>query len=164
VGSSDYKVYALDVNTGAKLWSFATHNGVDSSPAVANGVVYVGSDDYNVYALKADTGVLLWSYATGGPVVSSPAVANGMMYVGSDDGNIYAFGLPRGDEVKQEAASKRPDPKTLRPYLHLKALKCASRSQRNRAQNSEVRGIDVAEQAINSRLGSAMTSKPRNEK
>lgn len=32
------------------LWSFATGNVVDSSPAVTNGVVYVGSFDDNVYA------------------------------------------------------------------------------------------------------------------
>ena len=36
----------------------------DSSPAVANGVVYVGSDDGNVYALNAATGAELWSYTT----------------------------------------------------------------------------------------------------
>ena len=56
---------------------------VDSSPAVANGVVYVGSDDDNVYALNASTGAKLWSYTTGGYVDSSPAVANGVVYVGS---------------------------------------------------------------------------------
>ena len=39
-----------------------------SSPAVANGVVYVGSDDGNVYALNATTGAKLWSYTTGGYV------------------------------------------------------------------------------------------------
>ena len=66
---------------------------VYSSPAVANGVVYVGSDDGNVYALNASTGAKLWSYTTGSYVDSSPAVANGVVYVGSSDGNVYAFGL-----------------------------------------------------------------------
>ena len=67
---------------------------MQSSPAVANGVVYIGSGDYNVYALNASTGVKLWSYATGAGVYSSPAVANGVVYVGSLDNNVYAFGLP----------------------------------------------------------------------
>ena len=49
-----------------------------SSPAVANGMVYVGSEDNNVYALNATTGAKLWSYTTGGEVLSSPAVANGV--------------------------------------------------------------------------------------
>ena len=48
-----YDVYALKASTGALLWSYATGNGVYSSPAVANGVVYIGSDDGNVYALNA---------------------------------------------------------------------------------------------------------------
>jgi outer membrane protein assembly factor BamB len=48
-------VYALNARTGAKLSSYATgcnaqQCGVHSSPAVANGVVYVGSDDGKVYA------------------------------------------------------------------------------------------------------------------
>ena len=66
---------------------------VESSPAVANGVVYVGSDDGNVYALNAKTGVKLWSYTTDSNVFSSPAVANGMVYVCSLGGKVYAFGL-----------------------------------------------------------------------
>jgi outer membrane protein assembly factor BamB len=87
-------VYALDAKTGALLWKLHPPGCcVISSPAVANGVVYVGSDDGNLYALNARTGVKLWSYATGGAVFSSPAVANGVVYVGSDDGNVYAFGL-----------------------------------------------------------------------
>ena len=55
-----------------------------SSPAVANGVVYVGSFDAKVYALNATTGATLWTATTGGDVISSPAVANGVVYVGSD--------------------------------------------------------------------------------
>ena len=55
-------LYALDASTGALLWKYATGDGTYSSPAVANGVVYVGSDDGNVYALNAGTGALLWKY------------------------------------------------------------------------------------------------------
>ena len=50
VGSLDGNMYALNASTGAKLWSYATGSYVESSPAVANGVVYVGSDDGSVYA------------------------------------------------------------------------------------------------------------------
>ena len=58
-------VYALDASTGAKRWSYTTGGSVITSPAVANGVVYVGSFDCNVYALDASTGAELWSYTTG---------------------------------------------------------------------------------------------------
>jgi outer membrane protein assembly factor BamB len=50
------RVYALNAATGAKLWSYDTRDYVNSSPAVANGVVYVGSINDNVYALNAATG------------------------------------------------------------------------------------------------------------
>src|ERR1700691_3556891 len=62
-------------------WSYATANMVSSSPAVADGVVYVGSNDGNVYALDAKTGANLWSFTTGGGA-SSPAVVDGVVYVG----------------------------------------------------------------------------------
>jgi outer membrane protein assembly factor BamB len=85
------------------LWNYTTGTPwVDSSPAVANGMVFVGSDDNRTYALNATTGVLVWKYKTGGAVFSSPAVAgsptsslvnlsSGVVYVGSDDDHVYAF-------------------------------------------------------------------------
>jgi uncharacterized repeat protein (TIGR01451 family) len=79
-------LYALNASTGAELWSFNTGGGdVITSPAVANGVVYIGSVGGTVYAINASTGAQLWSYATGVPVAISPAIANGVVYVGSND-------------------------------------------------------------------------------
>jgi outer membrane protein assembly factor BamB len=72
-----------------------------SSPAVANGVVYIGSDtpDNTVYALNAATGAKLWTYLTGGAVWSSPAVANGVVYVGSNDDHVYALDATTGAKL-----------------------------------------------------------------
>jgi outer membrane protein assembly factor BamB len=80
-------------------WSFTTGAAVESSPAVANGVVYVGSYDGNVYALNATTGAKLWSFTTADYVLSSPAVANGVVYVGSDDSNVYALNASTGAKL-----------------------------------------------------------------
>ena len=85
----------LNVNNVGGLglkWVYKIGEGF-TSPAVANGVVYVGSR--NLYALNASTGALLWSYYTS-DVWSSPAVANGVVYVGSweYDGNLYALKTP----------------------------------------------------------------------
>jgi hypothetical protein len=71
---------------------------VDSSPAVANGVVYVGSWNFNLYAIDAVTGTEKWRFATGAWVHSSPAVANGVVYVGSHDKNLYAIDAATGME------------------------------------------------------------------
>ena len=74
------------------LWSYTTSGGVQSSPAVSDGRVYVGSEDSKVYCLNASTGSLIWSYTTGNLVWSSPAVSDGRVYVGSYDSKVYAFG------------------------------------------------------------------------
>jgi PGF-CTERM protein len=86
-------------SNGLLKWNFTTGSVVESSPAVANGVVYVGSNDGNLYALNANNGTKIWNYTTknaGGSspavVTSSPAVANGVVYVGSEDNNVYAIG------------------------------------------------------------------------
>ena len=97
VGSDDQNVYALNASTGAKLWSYATGGSVFSSPAVANGVVYVELGSGGVRALKASTGKLLWTYSTYG--LSSPAVANGVVYLGSNDGNVYALNASTGKKI-----------------------------------------------------------------
>jgi len=90
-------------NNNEILWNYTTitrsgtygHTvrGVFSSPAVADGKVYVGSHDDNVYCLNASTGAKIWNYTTGDNVISSPAVVDGNVYVGSDDGKVYCFSM-----------------------------------------------------------------------
>jgi outer membrane protein assembly factor BamB len=81
-----------------KVWSFQTSLFIRSSPAVANGLVYVGSDDHNLYALDAATGQKRWTFQTGGTIRSSPAVANGVIYVGSADDILYALDAATGQK------------------------------------------------------------------
>lgn len=85
----------------APLWIAPTVHAMESSPAVAYGIVYIGSSDYNVYAFDATgtsgcsgtpkTCTPLWTAPTGSGVFPSPAVANGVLYVGSTDGKLYGF-------------------------------------------------------------------------
>jgi outer membrane protein assembly factor BamB len=65
------------------LWKYTIPSS-GSSPAVANGVVYVGAATYgSFYALKASTGALLWKFTKPQFMSSSPAVAHGVVYVGA---------------------------------------------------------------------------------
>ncbi len=122
VGSVDGLVYAVDAGTGKARWTFATkgerrftapgiHGAIPrtermpdpfdlllSSPAIANGTVFIGSGDQNVYALDATTGALRWTFATGDVVHASPAVADGVVYIGSWDRNVYALDAASGRE------------------------------------------------------------------
>ena len=72
IGSDDGNVYALDLNTGAKIWAYKTQSGVESSPLVLDERVFVGSTDATFYALEKATGKLLWKYATGDKIVGAP--------------------------------------------------------------------------------------------
>ncbi len=96
VGSRDYKLYALDAATGAKLWEYETGSWVESSPTIVNGVVYFGSNDSKLYALDADSGEKLWDFDTRFPIMSSPAVADGIVYFGADDYYVYAVDAATG--------------------------------------------------------------------
>ena len=89
--TGDYSLVAGGRASDDRLnWNYMTGGTVESSPAVANGVVYVGSHDHNIYALDAETGAKVWSYATGDRIFSSPTVTNGVVFVGSNDKNVYA--------------------------------------------------------------------------
>jgi outer membrane protein assembly factor BamB len=104
------KLYAFDTKTGHQVWSAedgSASGGSLSSPAFAEGVIYVGSYDNNLYAFNAATGEQLWHAPTGGLVNSSPVVANGVVYVGSDDGNLYAFSAATGQRLWGRAIKNR---------------------------------------------------------
>ena len=98
VGAGDGNVYALDAITGVKKWDFRIGDLLGpliSSPAIADGVVYVASRA-NVYALDAATGVKKWL----SPIQAStdPVLAGGLVYVGTSDGILYALDATTGEK------------------------------------------------------------------
>jgi outer membrane protein assembly factor BamB len=119
VGSQVQFVQALNASNGAFVWSNDVAGGVlFSTPAVANGVVYVSTtlggpfgslQSGGVTALDAKTGAFLWNHVVGSIRYSSPAVANGTVFVGSDEGGsifkpssghmIYALNISTGATI-----------------------------------------------------------------
>ena len=79
---------------------------MDSSPAVANGVVYVSSQDGHFYALNASTGAYQWSWAINAPS-ASPTVANGVVYIIANDGTLYALNASTGARLWSDAMGNR---------------------------------------------------------
>ncbi|MHC4118436.1 MAG: outer membrane protein assembly factor BamB family protein [Planctomycetota bacterium] len=51
--SSDHKVYALDLETGAEKWTFYTQGPVRSAPVISGVRLYVVSDDGYLYCLDS---------------------------------------------------------------------------------------------------------------
>ncbi len=50
VGSTDSRLYVLDVKTGRKLWEFNAGAPITSLPAIAAGRVVIGAGDVRLYA------------------------------------------------------------------------------------------------------------------
>jgi len=109
-----YNVYALNATVGSRFWSYPTVPAYvyESSPAVANGMVYVGTvrgvnsatSEYvgsaSVYCLDAANGAKIWNFSTGtDDIASSPAVVDGVVYVLSSYGNLYALNAVNGEKL-----------------------------------------------------------------
>lgn len=75
--SADCKVYALDTETGKKLWTFYTDSPVRFAPAIWKNGLFVTSDDGYLYCLSCKTGALHWK-KRGGPS-DSMILGNGRM-------------------------------------------------------------------------------------
>lgn len=84
---------------GTQKWAFPTGGPIHSSPAIANGTVYVGSRDWKLYALDAETGTKRWEFKAESWIESSPIVANGVVYFGSNDGRFYALDAETGERL-----------------------------------------------------------------
>lgn len=149
--SDDGYLYALESEHGLEQWrvdigniseravlslSVTSSDFYDyrqSSPAIADGWIYIGSADGNVYALDADTGEIRWKFQTGEKVRATPTVENGIVYIGSWDGFLYALDAKSGQlHWKYDAAPHTDPPFYYRP-IQTKALVynglvyCASR-------------------------------------
>lgn len=97
------RFYALEAETGRVIWRYPTDQPIDAqfrtTPAVADGIVYVGATDSNLYALSATTGKYLWSFRAQGAILSSPTVVNDVVYFGSADGRVYAIHAKTGEPI-----------------------------------------------------------------
>ena len=90
VGSGDHNVYALNATDGELVWNHTTPGMVYSSPAVADGKLFVGALG-GLLAINAINGSLIWQYSLGsGSVSSSPAIADGIVFMGLRS-TLYSF-------------------------------------------------------------------------
>ena len=78
------------------LWTYEAGDVIDSSAAIADGVVYVGGGNGDLLALDLASGKLRWKYATGNLIgESSPAVGADAVYIGDLGGIVHAVSIAR---------------------------------------------------------------------
>lgn len=99
IGSKDGIFYCFNATTGKEVWKFKANGKIDSSPAIAENMVYFATNTPNgtIYALNTSDGSLIWTYSLNPPkgfyynVMSSPFIAGNKLFIGADDGNVYCF-------------------------------------------------------------------------
>ena len=77
-------------------WAFKTGGPIVTSPAIAEGVVYIGSLDGHLHAIDQETGQEIWKFKSRMPIASSPAVAGPTLYFVSSTGALAAIDVKTG--------------------------------------------------------------------
>jgi outer membrane protein assembly factor BamB len=93
---------AIDIETGETIWSTPLPISSESSPAVADGMVYVADNAGTIYGVDAATGDIVWNRATDRTLVGAPVVAGGTVFVAS--GEAYDLNVAFADETVLLAA------------------------------------------------------------
>ena len=106
-GYGDYKVFAVDADTGAEIWSKQMSYPVWGSPSVNENLVFFGLGRGNfsesapipagkVVALHTETGDTVWEHEAEDAVLTAIAVQEGSVIFGSRDGYVYCLGAIDG--------------------------------------------------------------------
>src|SRR5436190_22698724 len=84
-------------DTPKVAWTYESGDVIESSAAIAGGLVFAGVGNGTLTALDLNTGAVKWKYATGALLgESSPAVSAGVVYVGDLDGTLHAVSAADG--------------------------------------------------------------------
>ncbi len=103
------QINATNVKNLTPAWIFQTgdyENGLQSTPIVVDGVMYLTSSRDQVFALDASTGKLLWRHdytPSPGGRNRGVAVGAGKVYVGTSDDFVIALDQRTGKEVWKTA-------------------------------------------------------------
>jgi hypothetical protein len=90
-------VYALDLNTGERLWHFKTGDcmwggaAAGTAPYGGTGKVFVASWEGLVFGLDAKTGEKLWQFDAEENISASPCVADDSVFIGTRQGTMLAL-------------------------------------------------------------------------
>ncbi len=106
-GYGEYRIYAVDANSGAEIWSKRVDYPAWGSPSADGDTVFFGLGNGNfiesaevpkgrVTARNAQTGEQIWEYEAEDSVLTAIAYRNGSVYFGSRDGHVYALNAADG--------------------------------------------------------------------
>ncbi|WP_337043661.1 PQQ-binding-like beta-propeller repeat protein [Emticicia sp. 17c] len=102
-------LFAYDAKTGIKKWEFlcpsddpnnpySSRGSIESSPTIANNIIYFTNSNGKIFALDVKDGTLKWKFSTdkSNAIYSGICFNNGIIYFGSDDKKLYAIDANSG--------------------------------------------------------------------
>ncbi|HVR98318.1 MAG TPA: PQQ-binding-like beta-propeller repeat protein, partial [Thermoanaerobaculia bacterium] len=91
IGNRGGGLYALALATGERLWkTFFWGSWVESTPVLADGVLYIGSSDLrSVSAISPEDGRVLWRTDVHGWTFGTPLLAGDRIFAGAAGGSPY---------------------------------------------------------------------------
>ncbi len=110
-------LYAINAETGAEEWLYATSRPLGHSPTIQNGIAYVGGLDAYVHAIDISSGAGVWTFAASGGFQTSPAIDDNTIYLGDRSGMFYAIAIDG-----EEAGTSRWQFQAAGPILYSAAL------------------------------------------
>ncbi len=101
---------AGDITETNEVWRHDALTAGYSTPALADGKLYVCDNSANVHCFDAKSGKHLWEHNVGTVMKASPVVADGKLYVGEVSGHFSILRLgENGAETTCRRAFKLPD-------------------------------------------------------
>ncbi len=103
IGSTNGRVYALELADGRKAWEVDTGDDIEASPLLWDDAVYIGSLSGDLFALDAHTGDVIWTFETDNSIYGSanwariPDSRAVNIFVGSYDNRLYCLDAATGE-------------------------------------------------------------------
>lgn len=102
IGSTDGKVYSINLRDGSKVWEFDTGDDIEASPLLLDRTIYIGNLSGEFFSLDAHTGRVQWRYKCDSSIYGSanwaqdPDNQKTLILVGSYDNRLYCFDAATG--------------------------------------------------------------------
>lgn len=100
------RISLVRMDTGKVRWRYDTA-AAESSPVIANGIVYFGDKAGRMYALDLRRRKPRWVFSGGVKITSSPALRGRRLYFGDYSGRVFALDVRSGRRLWTGSAGSR---------------------------------------------------------
>ncbi len=97
-----------DISTNGLIWSYPLHKHVMSTPAIADGLVFIADCGRGFHCVDAETGQPYWTDEIKGEAWASPLVADGKVYLGTRSGAYYVYAASKEKKLLSAAELVSP--------------------------------------------------------